>query len=89
MPVSFCYAAFETEAFWDISIETLEPHRRRGLTAASALFLIHHMSVKGEAPVWGAADSNLPSLRLAAKLGFEPVDRIVLFALFVGEDSPA
>ena len=29
-PVSFCYPALRTERWWDISIETLEDHRRRG-----------------------------------------------------------
>lgn len=79
VPVSFCYAASETEALWDISIDTSEPYRRRGLAYDCVNFLIHHMGVHGKTPVWGASDSNLSSRRLAAKLKFEPVDRVVLF----------
>jgi hypothetical protein len=34
---------------------------------------------RGLAPVWGAVESNIPSMKLAAKLGFTPVDRLVVF----------
>lgn len=44
-----------------------------------AAFLIHHMTVHGKAPVWGAFDSNEASLRLAAALGFAPVGRLLVF----------
>jgi hypothetical protein len=30
-------------------------------------------------PVWGAEETNLPSLRLAARLGFVPVDELLVF----------
>ena len=33
----------------------------------------------GEEPVWAAEQTNLPSMRLAAKLGFVPADELVLF----------
>jgi len=79
VPVSFCYCASETETLWDVSIDTLEPYRRRGIAAECAGFLIHHMSTHGKAPVWGALDSNLASAHLASKLGFSPVDRMQLF----------
>ncbi len=29
--------------------------------------------------VWGADETNLPSLRLAAKLGFVPADEVLVF----------
>ncbi len=34
---------------------------------------------RGREPVWGALESNEPSMKLAAKLGFVPVDRIFVF----------
>jgi len=34
---------------------------------------------RGLAPVWGALESNIPSMRLADKLGFTPVDELVVF----------
>ncbi len=30
-PVSFCYSGWETETHWDVSIDTLDGYRRRGL----------------------------------------------------------
>jgi GNAT superfamily N-acetyltransferase len=68
--VTFCYAAFTTERLWDVSIETLEPFRRRGLGAACFLALAAHMVESGKTPAWGAMVDNPASLGLAAKLGF-------------------
>jgi GNAT superfamily N-acetyltransferase len=78
-PVSFAYASYETETLWDVSIDTLEGHRGRGLARACCEFLIVHMSRHGKEPVWGAREDNAPSLRLAARLGFAPVDELVVF----------
>lgn len=69
-PVSFCYAAFTTERWWDVSVETLETFRRRGLAAACYLALAAHMADGGLQPVWGAMLDNPASLGLAARLGF-------------------
>jgi GNAT superfamily N-acetyltransferase len=78
-PVSFCYPVYETRALWDISIDTLEPFRRRGLAAACAEFLIDHMRRHGKEPVWGALEDNPASLELARQLGFTPVDEMTVF----------
>ncbi len=80
VPVSFCYVASETEGLWDVSIDTLEEHRRRGHAARCAAYMIRHMrNTVGKEPVWGAVESNAPSMGLAAKLGFVPVDRVFVF----------
>lgn len=79
-PASVCYACWETETLWDVSIDTLEPFRRRGLAEQCSAFLIRHMRERGKEPVWGAEDHNVASLRLAARLGFRPVDRLVVMA---------
>jgi GNAT superfamily N-acetyltransferase len=78
-PVSFCYAADETEGLWDISIDTLEPYRRQGYAARCVSCMVDEMRRRGKEPVWAAEESNLPSIRLAAKLGFVPVDELLLF----------
>jgi len=78
-PVSFCYAADETEGLWDISIDTLEPYRRQGYAARCVSYMVDEMRRRGKEPVWAAEESNLPSIRLAAKLGFVPVDELLLF----------
>lgn len=80
LPASICYSCWETETLWDISVDTMPEFRRRGLAEACTAFLLRTMRERGKEPVWGAEDTNLSSLRLAAKMGFEPVDRLILFS---------
>ena len=76
VPVSFCYAASETEGLWDVSIDTLEGHRRRGHAARCAAFMVRRMrETTSKEPVWGALETNAASMGLAASLGFVPMDR--------------
>ncbi|MEZ5332645.1 MAG: GNAT family N-acetyltransferase [Thermoanaerobaculia bacterium] len=83
-----CYSCYETETLWDVSIDTLAPHRRRGLASAAVRFLAAHQSARGLTPVWGAVQSNPASLALAARLGFTPVERFVVYeALGGGAES--
>ena len=86
VPVSFCYVASETEELWDVSIDTLDAYRRRGYAAGCAAFMVRHIrETTGKAPVWGALETNAASMKLAAKLGFVPVDRF--FVLETGEEE--
>ena len=78
-PVSFCYAGWETEGLWDVSIDTLDGYRRRGYAAWCAAYAIRHMRALGKQPAWHALESNTASMGLAARLGFVPVDRFFLF----------
>ena len=78
-PVSFCCAEDETEGLWDIAIDTLEGHRRRGHAARCVAWMVAEMRRRGKEPVWAAEETNPASLRLAAKLGFVPADELVLF----------
>lgn len=78
-PVSFCYAGSITETLWDISIDTLPEHRRRGYAALCVTHLIHHMHARGKQPVWASVIGNPASWMLARKLGFVPVDEVALF----------
>lgn len=77
--VSWCYAPHETETRWDVSVDTLEGHRRRGLAGACFAVLAREMERRGKRPVWGAVDENVASLALAARLGFEPAARLTSF----------
>ncbi len=83
-PVSFCYAAAQTESLWDVSIDTLKDYRRQGHAARCATYMIGHMARRGKRPVWGAEETNPPSLRLAKKLGFVLVDELLVFHPLVG-----
>jgi GNAT superfamily N-acetyltransferase len=79
-PVSFCYPCWTTESLWDVSIDTLADYRGRGFALHAAQFMISRLAREGRAPVWAAAESNAPSLRLARRLGFHPVDENVVFS---------
>ncbi len=78
-PVSFCYSGWETEKHWDVSIDTLDSYRLRGHGAAACTCLIQHFAALGKTAVWGSVDSNPASTALARKLGFVPVDRLMVF----------
>jgi GNAT superfamily N-acetyltransferase len=75
-PASFCYAGSITESLWDVSIDTLEPYRRRGHASKVVRFLVEQYAAQGKQPVWGALVSNRASLALAERLGFVPVDAL-------------
>jgi len=78
--VAVCAAGSVTETLWDVGVDTLEAHRRRGHAEAAFRALAGHMAGQGRQPVWGAEEDNLASMRLAAKLGFEPVDRLAVLS---------
>ena len=77
---ALCSAAFETERYWDVAVDTLEPYRRRGLAAACFEALaVDRREARGLEPVWGALDDNRASMGLAERLGFRPVRRLTSF----------
>lgn len=78
-PVAFCYASAVTESLWDVSIDTLDGYRRRGLASKAFLTLAAELGRSGKWPVWGSADDNEASRRLAERLGFVPAERLALF----------
>jgi len=76
--VAVCAAGDVTESLWDVGIDTLPGHRRRGHATAAFRALAAHLAAGGRQPVWCAEDDNTASMAMAARLGFEPVDRIAI-----------
>jgi GNAT superfamily N-acetyltransferase len=76
LAASFAYASSRTEGLFDVSIDTLERYRRRGLARIAAAGLIEVERRLGRRPVWGAVEENVASLRLAEGLGFERVGEL-------------
>ena len=73
-PAAFAYAPWRSATRFDVSVDVVPAARQLGLGCIVASALIH-----GEAPlrpVWGADENNYASLRLAARLGFQPTDEI-------------
>ena len=60
-------------------IDTLEGFRNRGHAARCVAFMVEYMKGKDLRPVWGTEEWNRASLGLAAKLGFVPVDSLLVF----------
>ena len=79
-PVSFCYPDSCTESWWDVSIDTLKPYRRRGGAMTAFAAAAEHMQRRGRLPAWGALESNEPSWRLARKLGLDPVAKVFVWS---------
>ncbi len=77
--VSFAYAPWLTERWFDLSVDTLEAYRRRGLAVACVEALVARIRATGREPVWGALADNEASLGLAGRLGFAPVAETAIF----------
>jgi hypothetical protein len=69
LPASFAYVSHETERHGDLSIDTLEAFRRRGLAVAALRPVLADLRSRGKHPVWGAIESNTASLALARAIG--------------------
>ena len=78
----FCFLHGETIACWclsennsgnrcEIGIETDEEYRQKGFATLTASAFLEYCISKGIDPGWHCWDSNLPSVRLAEKIGFE------------------
>ncbi len=71
--VSIAHTAGHTKKFADIGVITREDWRNQGLASAAASIVAEILQEKGITPVWSAGDDNLPSVRIAQKLGFSKV----------------
>jgi RimJ/RimL family protein N-acetyltransferase len=78
-PVAFCYPVLQTERWWDVSVDTLEEFRGRGLAPRAAREMVRLMRTRGKSPVWGAVETNAASLSVARRLGFVEAGRLAVF----------
>jgi GNAT acetyltransferase-like protein len=76
LAVSFAYAPWRSPRWFDISVDTLPQARQLGLGTIVGAAMIRDERGQGREPVWGADEGNLASLRLAKRLGFQPVDEL-------------
>jgi hypothetical protein len=65
--VAVCEAGVKTETLWDVGIDTLRGHRRRGHASACFRALAAHMADQGRQPVWGAEETNTASIRFGGE----------------------
>jgi len=72
--VSACTAEFMSQRHCGIGIATHHEYQRLGLACACAIKFLHQALGKGIQPYWECNSRNLPSLRLAEKLGFRVIE---------------
>lgn len=77
---AICTAAFVTEKYWDVALET--PANRRGQGFATDVFnlLARRQLEDGRLPVWNAPANNAGAVGLAKKLGLTPAAEIFYVA---------
>ena len=69
------------DRFEDIGVVTQLAFRGRGLNPACAGRLCEAIRARGRTPSWTTSPENLPSRRVAEKLGFAPVREDVLYVV--------
>ncbi|MEI3603549.1 GNAT family N-acetyltransferase [Oceanobacillus sp. SE10311] len=63
-----------------IDIDTFkEEERKKGYATLAAIKIISYFLEKNMFPLWETTESNIPSQKLALKLGFEPMERYLVF----------
>ena len=73
--VATSFVGARGQRYVDIGVYVLENYRRRGLATTAASVVARSVQSDGLIPVWGCGSHNLPSLKLAQKLGFIEVSR--------------
>jgi len=75
----WCTAEYVSEMKCGIGIETAEAHRRRGLATAAAVAVVRESLSRGLTPHWDCLATNLPSNRVAEKVGFTLQERYDIY----------
>jgi RimJ/RimL family protein N-acetyltransferase len=73
--VATSFIAARGQTYADIGVYVLKKYRRRGLATAAASLVARSVQSDGLIPVWSCGSHNLPSLKLARKLGFIEASR--------------
>jgi RimJ/RimL family protein N-acetyltransferase len=73
--VATSFVAARGQRYADIGVYTLENYRRRGLATIAASVVAQSVQSDGLIPVWSCGSDNVPSLKLARRLGFIEVSR--------------
>jgi len=75
--VAIAHTSAITDLHADIGVATLADFRGRGYATIAASLVAKEIQCSDRTPVWSCGETNQPSLRVAARLGFEPALRRV------------
>lgn len=80
--VGWCLSEYNNQRGCEIGIEILEPYQRQGLGSALASAFIQQAQKQGLKTIgWHSWEANRPSVALAQKLGFEMLEKDMVFVL--------
>lgn len=75
--VSLAHTFAWSPIYVDIGVTTHEQYRDKGMATAAAAIVATEVQKRGKVPVWSTGVENLPSMRIAEKLGFRETSRRV------------
>ncbi|MDR0207513.1 MAG: GNAT family N-acetyltransferase [Bacteroidales bacterium] len=78
---STAYSAYIHDNYLELGIETVGEYRGKGLAQYACSVLIDYCLQNNYEPVWSCRFENTASLKLAQKLGFEPVPKRTYYKL--------
>jgi len=84
--VSTAFSSFVVEDQLELGVETHPDFRRRGLASFPASALVDYCLSHGYEPVWACRKGNIPSFRLAIRLGFSPSTVLPYYILPAGRE---
>lgn len=84
--VSLAHTFAWSPLYVDIGVTTHEHFRQQGMASAAAAIVAAEVQKRGKVPVWSTGADNLPSMRIAQKLGFRETSRR-LYLIPVEEQS--
>lgn len=73
--VSLAHTFAWSPLYVDIGVTTHEQFREKGMATAAAALVAAEVQKRGKIPVWSTGVDNLPSMRVAQKLGFRETSR--------------
>lgn len=71
-PIGVASVTGDSDFLWQIGIDVAAGHQGRGIGAAMASLAALETLSRGRVPYWGAANSNVPSIRTALTIGLVP-----------------
>lgn len=79
--LSWCLSVFVSGANFEFGIATAPDHRRKGFATLAASACVEHCVENHGIPHWHCWEDNVPSIKVAEKVGFEDPTSYVVYRL--------
>lgn len=79
--VSWCLTIYASGEDYELGLTTASGHRSRGHATLVAAACVEHSVERGFVPHWHCNEENLPSIRVAEKVGFSDPTRYTIYVL--------